>query len=264
MKPHLPLPLLRAVLACFAALSTTLFTATAAEPTIPGGYTKAEIDEAADLASWYANSNYAFLLTNADPSQPLTLTPVNCSWWSASTATVLFTGRNYFFSSWNTDTPISLTFDGGESGAPSAFRKAGTLEFQGLGDVDFLNLYITTTTSGSPAYGGAIFASSSSPLTFIGNGDITFSGNYATSTADFAYGGAIFADSSLTFSGNRDITFSGNYATGSFAGGGAIYASSSSLTFSGNGDITFGGNYATGSSARGGAIHAYSSLTFSG
>ena len=268
MKPHLPLPLLRAVLACFTALTATTLTASATEPTIPDGYTSVEIDNAADFEAYsdYKHGKYAFLLTGATP---LTLTPTNCKWWA--TSAVLFTGKNYFFASQNTDNKISLTFNGGTDGAPSAFRDAGTLEFQGLGDVKFLNLYIKTTTSGDDAYGGAIAARYSSPPTFSGNGDITFSGNYAYSEAGDAYGGAIYASSSssssLTFSGNGDITFSGNYATSSpySAHGGAVYASSS-LSFSENGMLTFRDNYVrrdSGSwSATGGAIFLGFGSTF--
>ncbi|MCI7699348.1 MAG: autotransporter-associated beta strand repeat-containing protein [Akkermansia sp.] len=104
-------------------------------------------------------------------------------------------------------------------------------------------------------------------MTFSGNGDITFSGNYATSTADFAYGGAIHASSSLTFRGNGDITFSGNYATSTAdsAWGGAIVAHSS-LPFSGNGMITFRDNYVRTDSgnwyAHGGAIFLDSGSIF--
>ena len=136
MKPHLPLPLLRAVLACFAALTTVPFTTTAAEPTIPGDYTPIEIDDAKDFEAYYKESQYAFLLTGA---MPLTLTPTNCKWWTKSAE--LFTGSNYFFASKDTDSPISLSFEGGTDGAPRAFRGAGSVEFQGLGDVSFHNLY---------------------------------------------------------------------------------------------------------------------------
>ena len=257
MKPHLPLPLLRAVLACFAALTTVPFTTTAAEPTIPDSYTSVEIDEAADFASYYTNSQYAFLLTGATP---LTLTPTNCPWWVTSAE--LFTGKNYFFASKNTDNKISLSFYGGTDGAPSAFRGAGSVEFQGLGDVSFHNLY---TDDGG---GGAIKVSSSS-LTFSRNGNIIFSGNYATSTGGWAWGGAIAASSSpLTFSGNGDITFSGNSATSesSSAWGGAIEAFESPLTFSGNGIVTFRDNYVRRDSeswsAHGGAIFLSSGSTF--
>ncbi len=270
MKPHLPLPLLRAVLACFAALTTAPFTTTAAETTIPAGYTPVEITDAADFASYYTKSKYAFLLTG---DAPLTLTPTDCPWWA--TGAELFTGKDYFFASQNTDNKISLTFNGGTDGAPSAFRDAGTLEFQGLDDVDFLNLYVKTTTYGDYAQGGAIYANYSSLLTFSGNGNITFSGNYATSTADRAQGGAIYANfssSPLTFSENGNITFSGNYVTSMVnpAEGGAIYVSDNAhATFSGNGCIIFSENHATslGSSGTyGGAIFSasyYKPLIFS-
>ncbi|MCI6981832.1 MAG: autotransporter-associated beta strand repeat-containing protein [Akkermansia muciniphila] len=328
MKPHLPLPLLRAVLACFAALTTAPFTTTAAEPTVPDGYTSVEIDDVKDFEAEYANSNRAFLLTGATS---LTLTPTYCSWWA--TGAELFTGTNYFFTSKDTDSPISLTFGQKTSTSPSAFRDAGTLEFQGLENVDFLKL---KTNSESTAYGGVIYSLGGSPLTFSGNGSITFNGNYATAsggTSNKAYGGVIYFVESvsrtftpLTFSGNGSITFNGNYATasrgtsdadiagafrggaayggviyaennssyspfltfsengsisfidncaigepgssyhgyGSSAYGGAIYADCLPLTFSGNEDITFSGNYASSTSGSGGAIFSNMTLTFSG
>ncbi|MGN0873898.1 MAG: hypothetical protein ACI4OZ_01790, partial [Akkermansia sp.] len=266
MKPHLPLSLLRAVLACFTALTATTFTASATELTIPNSYTSVEIDDAEDFSTEYANSNIAFLLAG---STSLTLNPTICSWWSTSDS--LFTGTNYIFTSQNTANPGSLTFDGGTTGAPSAFRQSnGGLEFYALGNLQFCKLLNEIGTDRSDiSYGGAINASRFSPLKFNGNVGISFNNNHAYSENSSAEGGGICTDtcSAMSFSENGSISFIGNYASSphSEARGGAIYLApttsaygsrNGSVSFNRNGDIAFTSNYVTTTSgvSSGGAV----------
>ncbi|MDO4184707.1 MAG: hypothetical protein Q4D11_05685, partial [Rhodospirillales bacterium] len=139
--------------------------------------------------------------------------------------------------------------------------------------------FINNGTSGTTAFGGAIYRSSSYGTTF---GDITgnFIGNQAQGTND-AYGGAIYG-SSTTFGditgnfidnhaeatnyatggaisaselGNISGDFIGNSASGNSAAGGAL-----STNFAENATGNFIGNHVQGKeSAVGGAIYSYSS-----
>ena len=125
------------------------------------------------------------------------------------------------------------------------------------GDVTFTGN--TASSTGSYANGGAIYWEYSSPITLSDNGSVEFSGNTASSGSDYANGGAICGvDSSpITLSNNGSVVFERNTASGSSSAcGGAIFGGVfSPITLSNNGSVVFEGNTASGSSyANGGAI----------
>lgn len=279
MKPHLPLPLRRALLRCTVSVAFALAC---------GSYAAfADADTPLTLSRNESDINVLFV-----PDNGLLIGDTELVALETSDAENIVLSTT-FSSDLST---VSYTTDTSESNSPfagtSLFSSAGlllagtenytngTYEYSKqtghLADMqDFKNYKgvlfneNTTSTAGSDTYhivcGGAIYAYST--LNFIDNSDITFSKNTATESSLYGVeGGAIYA-STLNFSGNGAITFSGN--TASTAGrapdlGGAIYARTA-LTFSSNGDITFSGNTvsttAAGSLVRGGAIDAYT-LTF--
>ncbi len=127
------------------------------------------------------------------------------------------------------------------------------------------------------SYGGAIFASN---LTIKGNSVITFSGNTAFAypyfindevynRADWAEGGALYAENNLLIQDNGDITFYQNVAQSEeHSFGGAIYTDSD-LTINGNGNVSFIENtslrecdYHNGN-CQGGAVYAKKAITIS-
>ena len=169
------------------------------------------------------------------------------------------------------------------SGSSSAY--GGAIYATGTGSISiehYVNLLFNknfasiTFASGSTSYGGAIY-SNWGAITLSGNESVTFSGNYAESSASsydaitHSYGGAIYSYSgAITLSGNESVTFSGNYATSSSnkstSCGGAIYSGSGAITLSGNESVTFSGNYAksSSSSSYGGAIYGKTSIADNG
>ncbi|MDO4220689.1 MAG: hypothetical protein Q4C88_01025, partial [Akkermansia sp.] len=139
-----------------------------------------------------------------------------------------------------------LTFAELESGSPGAALYIGKeLDVQ-----QFEQLCFARNITNVYLRGGAIYANSSSTVSFTENGTVTFSENSASD------GGAIYAHSSSTvnFTDNDAVTFSENSAYD----GGAIYANSSTVNFTDNDTVTFSGN---STSSFGGAIYAYSSST---
>ena len=120
------------------------------------------------------------------------------------------------------------------------------------------SLAFTTETSSSQ--GGAIYGDGSAVILLSDNGSVSFSGNTASSSYSYAYGGAIYG-STITLSDNGSVTFSGNTASSTYssASGGAI---SGNVTMTGNGDVRFSGNTASSSSsAYGGAIYTQGDLS---
>ncbi|MBR6577087.1 MAG: PEP-CTERM sorting domain-containing protein, partial [Akkermansia sp.] len=90
-----------------------------------------------------------------------------------------------------------------------------------------------------------------------GNGDVTFSGN--TASGRYAYGGAIYGDSSstITLSDNGSVSFSGNTASGRYAYGGAIYTQGD-LSIRNNDSVEFYKNAeVSGNTYRLRSIYAY-------
>ncbi|MEE1265698.1 MAG: hypothetical protein UHH87_05365, partial [Akkermansia sp.] len=115
--------------------------------------------------------------------------------------------------------------------------------------------------STSSAQGGAI---AGSMITLSNNGSVTFSGNSVcgenlNTTVTYAYGGAIFANSSssIKLSGNESVEFRENSVCGRYAQGGAIYGPGD-ITLNDNGSVKFSGNSAStphsDAYANGGAI----------
>ncbi len=117
---------------------------------------------------------------------------------------------------------------------------------------DFLGNY--AVTSGDTAYGGAIYNNDATIKEITGD----FLGNYVRASGDAAYGGAIYNNHMI-----ESITgdFLGNYAvtSGGTACGGAIYNNHMIKSITGD----FLGNYvqASGGAAYGGAIYNYITIT---
>ncbi len=293
MKSHFPFTLLTAVLVGFIAWPAHAIEA-------PEGYTSTNLNTPGALNSYSTlaeNEYMAFM-----PESSLEFSPSSAEYWTASTP--LVRGGNVFFGFANV--PLALIFKDGKGTAFSeqkslTFDTASNLTFSTIDDkainladgivsvsnvndgqsgtVDVLfdkvsdSVYDDYDTASS--YGGAIYAHD---VALSNNGDVSFSGNYASAYSS-SYGGAIYAfrndgsiSGSVTISNNGDVSFSGNYASASNhysanANGGAIYAHD--VTISNNGDISFSGNFASAydsnnySDSNGGAIHTYDNVTIS-
>ena len=95
--------------------------------------------------------------------------------------------------------------------------------------------------------GGAIFAEFGN-VSISGNGDVSFTGNTASSSA--SYGGAICSEyGNVSISGNGDVLFTGNSASSSASSytpisrGGAICSEIGNVSISGNETVCFEKNY---------------------
>ena len=302
MKLHLPKVLLSAVLAASCA-----FSAQAVE--IPDTFEQVPLWTADYLSDYITNNQedqYAFILwTDVD------FTPTSNPDWNSSTS--LVSGGQLIFTSSEGYAPVALRFSDGPS---SAFKEPASLSFDTLSKLTFSNLtdsyygtainigsgsfYIHNVTDGiddaeqadvlfsgnksSSSYGGAIRANgSSSVIDISGNGGVSFTGNYISSSSNNYYGGAIYATGSLSISNNADVSFTGNYTSSSRSSsysssssyyyyGGAISATGS-LSISNNADVSFADNYTTTTTtyayytsyahSYGGAIYSTGSLSIS-
>ena len=236
MKLHLPKVLLSAVLAASCA-----FSAQAVE--IPDTFEQVPLWTADYLSDYITNNQedqYAFILwTDVD------FTPTSNPDWNSSTS--LVSGGQLIFTSSEGYAPVALRFSDGPS---SAFKEPASLSFDTLSKLTFSNLtdsyygtainigsgsfYIHNVTDGiddaeqadvlfsgnksSSSYGGAIRANgSSSVIDISGNGGVSFTGNYISSSSSYSYsfGGAIYATGSLSISNNADVSFTGNYKSSS-------------------------------------------------
>ena len=279
MKLHLPLTLLTAVLATFIALPAQAVEA-------PEGYTTTYLTSPGTLETYSeltAEEYIAFILRRSQE-----ITPSGADYWTSSTP--LVSGGHVFFGSYNSDSPVALSF---KDGSGSAFYGQSALTFDTLSNLTFStitgrsaaislanngSLTITNVNDGqsdtvdvlfediknTSSDGGAIYARKG--LTISNNGDISFSDN--SSSYNYSAGGAIYA-STVTISHNGDVSFSGNSSSSSsydYSAGGAIYAYNG-LTISHNGNVSFSGNssssYSSYSYSRGGAIYAGNGLTIS-
>ena len=279
MKLHLPLTLLTAVLATFIALPAQAVEA-------PEGYTTTYLTSPGTLETYSeltAEEYIAFILRRSQE-----ITPSGADYWTSSTP--LVSGGHVFFGSYNSDSPVALSF---KDGYGSAFYGQSALTFDTLSNLTFStitgrsaaislanngSLTITNVNDGqsdtvdvlfediknTSSDGGAIYARKG--LTISNNGDISFSDN--SSSYNYSAGGAIYA-STVTISHNGDVSFSGNSSSSSsydYSAGGAIYAYNG-LTISHNGNVSFSGNssssYSSYSYSRGGAIYAGNGLTIS-
>ena len=276
MKLHLPLTLLTAVLATFIALPAQAVEA-------PEGYTTTYLNSLGTLETYSeltAEEYIAFILRRSQE-----ITPSGADYWTSSSP--LVSGGHVFFGSYNSDSPVALSFKDGNG---SAFDDQSALTFDTLSNLTFStitgnlaaislanngSLTITNVNDGqsdtvdvlfkdikTSSYGGAIDAST---VTISNNGDVSFSGNSASSY-DYSRGGAIFAYDGITISHNADVSFSGNSSSSSdkYSEGGAICVNSGYVTISNNGDVSFSGNSASADdNSYGGAIYAYDGLTIS-
>ncbi len=284
MKLHLPLTLLTAVLATFIALPAQAVEA-------PEGYTTTYLNSPSTLenySSLTAEDYMAFILQSSQE-----ITPTGADYWTSSTQ--LVSGGNVFFGSYNSDSPVALSFQNGKSAAFYALNelafdtlsnltfsaiegsnaamvlaKGGTLTItnvndgqSGTVDVLFKDIDIKYTTTSSFFHGGAINADT---VTISNNGDVSFSGNSVAPKSFAIYAGTV------TISHNGDVSFSGNSTTAIHAGDGltishnrAVYFSrnygkaifaSGGLTISHNGDVSFSISENSGEDD-GGAICAY-------
>ncbi|MBR5887566.1 MAG: hypothetical protein IKZ07_05085 [Akkermansia sp.] len=278
MKLHLPLTLLTAVLATFIALPAQAVEA-------PEGYTTTYLTSPGTLETYSeltAEEYIAFILRRSQE-----ITPSGADYWTSSTP--LVSGGHVFFGSYNSDSPVALSF---KDGSGSAFYGQSALTFDTLSNLTFStitgrsaaislanngSLTITNVNDGqsdtvdvlfediknTSSDGGAIYARKG--LTISNNGDISFSDN--SSSYNYSAGGAIYA-STVTISHNGDVSFSGNSSSSSsydYSAGGAIYAYNG-LTISHNGNVSFSGNSSSSyddDSTYGGAINAYDGLTIS-
>ncbi len=269
MKLHLPITLLTAVLATFIALPAQAVEA-------PEGYTTTYLNSPGTLETYSeltAEEYIAFILRRSQE-----ITPSGADYWTSSTP--LVRGGNVFFGSYNSDSPVALSF---KDGNRSAFYGQSTLTFDTLSNLTFSTitgnsaairvgngtLTITNVNDGqsdtvdvlfkditnTSTSGGAIYAYDCD-VTISNNGNVSFSGNSA-----YSEGGAIDA-STVTISNNSDVSFSGNSASSSYDSyGGAIDAST--VTISNNGNVSFSGNSSSyydddrSSYSKGGAIDAF-------
>ena len=268
MKLHLPITLLTAVLAAVIALPTQAVEA-------PKDYTTTYLNSPGTLENYStltSSERIAFILEDSQE-----ITPTGADYWTSSTP--LISGGHVFFGSYNSDSPVALSF---KDGYGPAFYDQSALTFDTLSNLTFSTitgnsaairvrngtLTITNVNDGQSdtvdvlfkdientysyySEGGAIDAST---VTISNNGDVSFSRNSTTATSAYSYseGGAIDA-STVTISDNGDVSFSGNSA----GIGGAIYADGGAVTISHNGDVTFSDNSASSSKYTcGGAIYA--------
>ncbi|MBR5196152.1 MAG: hypothetical protein IKW48_08475, partial [Akkermansia sp.] len=277
MKLHLPVPLHKALLACFAVVSSITLGATVV---ISERYSVSADAEENTITIDYANPETTIPHANGT----LQLTPVTSENKGVSLKlnnTGLGDGKTYTLATGVTrfedaegnaitldssNNAISNYFDTTQPG--SGFWADAILQLSNDGTLQLVRhsepvkdaVTVTTRQTGDvdyQYYEGVRFA------------DI----EYTTSSSD-AEGGAIYGDrySTITLSNNGSVVFAGNTAssTGYYADayGGAIYGfSDSTIMLSNNGSVTFSGNSASGSdsSAYGGAIYggSYSTITLS-
>ena len=194
-------------------------------------------------------------------------------------STIQMEGGNLLFTSSNEMFPASLEFAGSDSTALSrqkslvfdtlshlsfavysegAIRYAENLSVQNVNDgvdnPENPDVFFLGDSAATCSSGGAIYASGYDgevDVTFMGNGDVTFTGN-ATSSDSRSEGGAIYASASsdrvdVIFMGNGDVTFSGNSSSSLRSSGGAIYVNGvdGGVSIRGNGDVSFMGNAST-------------------
>ena len=294
MKLHLPLLLLTSLVSSLAAHSTH-----AAE--IPADYESIDLwipDMLEDYRASDSTGKYAFILWT-----DMEFTPQTSTSWGASTP--LITGGNHIFTTSEGYAPMALSFTSGDS---KVFQQVSCLTFDTLSKLTFSNLkdsnygaainlgsgslYIHNVTDGiddaeqadvlfsgnkstgsSSYFGGAIHANgSSSVIDISGNGGVSFTGNYISSSYNsYSNGGAIFATGSLSISNNADVSFTGNYTSSYpssssssyvYSYGGAIYATGS-LSISNNATVSFTGNYSSSFNAYSPCAHSYGGAIYS-
>ena len=127
-------------------------------------------------------------------------------------------------------------------------RRTGSVDYQYHEGVHFADIeYTVGSSSGSDAYGGAIYGDT---ITLSDNGSVTFSGN--TASGAYSAGGAIYGDN-IDLSDNGSVAFRTNTALISaessgpiegYARGGAIYGDN--ILLSENREVSFEGNVAYG------------------
>ena len=292
MKPHLPLSLLSALLAC-----TLLGTPAALAVEIPDDYTAEYLCDPSELYDYRTvSTNKAFLLDGSVPFSPSTAT-----WWQSgdlkSNGSILFTIEE-------DGDPYSLSF---KDASYQAFDVT-TLRIEDIGKVSFTGINTTTGSSSCGAIeasfisllrnrevnisnnrqkcsnvdyrpkGGAICTTTSLKINENTKG-VTISANSASqklssnksyASSSSAYGGAIYGgiSASISLDGNSggftisenfaaSSSHNENYSSYSYSYGGAIYGGeSASISLDGNsGDLTISGNYASASASK----NAYSS-----
>ena len=270
MKLHLPLTLLTAVLATFVALPAQAVEA-------PEGYTFTYLNSPGTLETYSDLTDEEYIAFILHRSQEIS--PTNADYWTESTP--LVSGGHVFFGSYNSNSPVALSFKNCNG---LAFYDQSTLTFDTLSNLTFStitanipviylqgtrsNLTITNVNDGQGYTVDVLFENNTISAIDAGNvdisynGDVSFSGNYSS-----PYGCAISAYGGLNISHNGDVSFSGNSAlSNNFdSSGGAIYTYEGDVTISHNGDVSFSGNSVTSDdyNSNGGAIHTYCDLTIS-
>ena len=270
---------------------------------IPESYEQVDLWTADYLSDYVINSQedqYAFILWT-----DVELNPSSNPDWTSSAP--LVSGGQLMFTTNEGDTPLALHFKDGQS---SAFVEPASLVFDTLSNLSFSNqeasLYGAAINLGSGSlsihnvsdgiddkeqadvffsgnksmgadscYGGAIYASSSSSVIDIsGNGDVSFAGNYISSSYNNSYGGAISTTGDLSISHNADVSFTGNYiySSGNYSDanyyprsyGGAISMTGRSSSISHNGDISFSGNFAYSENGTNSSYNGYPAASYGG
>lgn len=126
--------------------------------------------------------------------------------------------------------------------------------------------YSGNYTTAADSLGGAVYNDQTGTLTITGAA--SFSGNYAagtgTASGSGALGGAFYNAGTLTAT-DGNLTFSGNYATGNMAVKGGAFGNASTGTATLK-DVTFSGNYTASSAGNvyGGSVYNEGKITITG
>ncbi len=126
--------------------------------------------------------------------------------------------------------------------------------------------YSGNYTTAADSLGGAVYNDQTGTLTITGAA--SFSGNYAagtgTTSGTGALGGAFYNAGTLTAT-DGNLTFSGNYATGNMAVKGGAFGNASTGTATLK-DVTFSGNYTASSAGNvyGGSVYNEGKITITG
>ncbi len=297
MKPHLPVRLLKSVLACLAVVSFSVGSGAAgaadsaafilgAEESLTIDYADASTLPVVDGVVQLLGGTQLHLAScgEGDGKTYTLLTGVSGLLDAAGNELSLDASNNAISSYFDTTQPgtgfwaaATLQLNDGQlqlvrhslpvrDALTVSQRQMDSQEYSYYAGVAFEDI-----TESSP--GGAIYGYNST-ITLSDNGSVTFRGNTVSSSYGDARGGAIYGyNSTITLSGNGSVTFSGNTASSSYkayayARGGAIYGYNSTITLSGNESVTFSSNTASpsSSSAYGGAIYGEdnSTITLSG
>lgn len=144
------------------------------------------------------------------------------------------------------NTKVSFQNNGSSSYGGAIYGKYISLKANNV--LSFTENYVATPSYTS--HGGAICGSSSGNICVQGNGDVSFSGNWASTTSSSSsYGGAVTVEnaSSMSINENENVIFKSNgassTATISYAHGGAISAGeNTSIALNNNNNVLFCGN----------------------